>query len=324
MFCLPLGPQHKLWGKGVTFDIYTLALLNFERRMVWGYSSWCQIAQAPALADDDSHVRRDDGHEGDGEGSDGERDDMSVETASTEEDGDSSSEPGSEPGSENGEVAECISSSDEKTSSMPGGYDGPDPPMPVTGFASKAHFHEQCDNQLGCYSSSDSEPACEPRDVTPSSPAVSAAPENAELSREEKVRAFWSKYKVSRSKHMEPKPASSAPSSPSPEHVVSAGSHPNSDSDHLDSDTMRLSDTLRSSEKRLSEMKRRGIHESSDSDSDASSSNVSVKSAVNQATFDQAMGAGEGSKAASERRLSSASSKSTLETPNCSRPDSCL
>ena len=195
MFCLPLGPQHKLWGKGVTFDIYTLALLNFERRMVWGYSFWCQIAQAPALADDDSHVRRDDGHEGDGEGSDGERDDMSVETASTEEDGDSSSEPGSEPGSENGEVAECISSSDEKTSSMPGGYDGPDPPMPVTGFASKAHFHEQCDNQLGCYSSSDSEPACEPRDVTPSSPAVSAAPENAELSREEKVRAFWSKYK---------------------------------------------------------------------------------------------------------------------------------
>ena len=124
MFCLPLGPQHKLWGKGVTFDIYTLALLNFERRMVWGYSSWCQIAQAPALADDDSHVRRDDGHEGDGEGSDGERDDMSVETASTEEDGDSSSEPGSE----NGEVAECISSSDEKTSSMPGGYDGPTHP----------------------------------------------------------------------------------------------------------------------------------------------------------------------------------------------------
>lgn len=60
------------------------------------------------------------------------------------------------------------------------------------------------------------------------------------------------------------------------------------------------------------------------SDSDASSSNVSVKSAVNQATFDQAMGAGEGSKAASERRLSSASSKSTLETPNCSRPESCL
>ena len=104
MFCLPLGPQHKLWGKGVTFDIYTLALLNFERRMVWGYSSWCQIAQAPALADDDSHVRRDDGHEGDGEGSDGERDDMSVETASTEEDGDSSSEPGSEPGSEMGKL----------------------------------------------------------------------------------------------------------------------------------------------------------------------------------------------------------------------------
>ena len=285
------------------------------------------------------HVVHDDGHEGDGEGSDGdERDDMSVMSASTEKDGGSSSEPGSK----NGEVSEdcdCVSSSDEKDSSMPGGYDGPDPPMPVTGFASKAHFNEQCDNQLGCYSSSDSEPASEPHDATPSSPvpAVSAAPARVELSREEKVRAFWGKYKVSRSKHMEEvQPAFPAPPSMCPEHVVSAdsacdksASDSNSDMDHLDSDTIRLSDAARESEMRMdemrvAEMKRRGIDESSGSESEFSSANVSVKSTVDQATFDQAIGAGEGSKAASTRRLSSASSKSTLETPHCSRPDSCL
>ena len=278
------------------------------------------------MADDD-HAGHDDGHE---RAEDDERDDMSVETGSTEEDRDSSSEPESKDG-EVGDDFECVSSSDEKSSSMPRGYDAPDPPMPVTGFASKDHFREQCDNQLGCYSTSDSEPASEP-DATPSSPDPAVSPEppapGSELSREEKVRAFWSKYKVSRSKHMEEvnsRSASCSPSSPSPEHVVSGvpapalTSHPNSDSDHLDSDTMRLSDTWR-----LSAMKRRGIDDGSDSDSGASSGDVSVKSAVGQASFDKAMGAGEGSKAATERRLSSASSKSTLETPHCSRPDSCL
>ena len=273
-------------------------------------------------------------HEDEGEDEDDAMDDVvSVGTASTQEDGESSVETGSK--GENAEGGE--SSCDDKSDEIPGGYDGPDPPMPVTGFSSRDHFREQCDNQLGCYSSSDSEPASEP-DQSPSLSPSPAAPVEP-MTREEKIRSFWKKYAVARSKHMEvsvspPKPPSkpmplpSAPVAPPHESVVSAGSvpgltsHVNSDSDHLDSDTWRLSDP-----ERMALMKQRALDdESSESDTSSSGSDMSmsVKSAVKQESFDQAMSAGSGSVPAHQKRLSSSSSKSTLETPHCSRPESCL
>ena len=281
------------------------------------------------MADGEASERGDGGHDAMDD------DVVNVSAASTQEDGESSVESGSECGEE---LEDGESSCDEKGSRTPGGYDGVDPPMPVTGFSSRDHFREQCDNQLGCYSTSDSEPASEP-DLSPSyspSPMPSrAAPEPVEpMTREEKIRSFWKKYTVERSKHMQVNPPSPVPlpssSAVAPSHgcLVPVGSvpgltsHCNSDSDHLDSDTMRLSDAHR-----VSLMKKRAHDDDSDSDdldASASSSDISVKSAVNQATFDQAMNADSGPNPSCEKRLSSASSKSTLETPHCSRPEPCL
>eukprot|EP00435_Cladocopium_sp_Y103_P017565 s3048_g4.t1 len=219
--------------------------------------------------------------EGEGDGGDA----MDDDAVSVGSDRDSSVERGSK----GGEFADDESSS--CGDNMPGGWDAPDPPMPVTGFDSDPHFREQCDNQLGCYSSSNSEPGNEP-DMSPGpSPEMSEPVEPT--TREEKIRAFWKKYAVARSKHMEPAPKPAVSnlvplpnSSVAPSHgsLVPVGSmpgltsHANSDSDHLDSDTMRLSDTHRDSDHldsdtmRLSDtqclslMKRRAIDDDSDDD----------------------------------------------------------
>lgn len=134
------------------------------------------------------------------------------------------------------------------------------------------------------------------------------------LTAEERKKAFWKRFVVPW-----PKPPDMESESGSESKAETSGS---SDSEsgsgsHLDSDTWRLSDVGRKVAPAAVAV--------SDSDGDAksedgSSPRSSFGSPVNQETFEAAMN--EASTKAHSDALASASSKTTLETPNCNAPES--
>ena len=231
----------------------------------------------------------------------------------------SSSEDGGTLCDSDDEDGESDESSSRHDSQEPGGYGGEDPPMPITEFSSKQHFRDlhQPDNQLGL-SQSESEP----------DPGCSPPPE----SRDEKLRAFWQKFVVKR-QTPEPEPETSdtecvrnleesleslAMTDGNPNGVEDVPKGVDSDDDFNEHESDSDSGSHLSSETlHLSGLKRKRID-----DEDTEAESDSIPSVVDQAALEEVLHSE--SKHAHSKRLSSASSKATLETPSCSRPDTCL